>query len=133
MSLLSFIVGLIIIFCIGRYNESNKLFWILLISFISSFTITSVAIKATFEKDKKKVEKVSCVSSTQAPASKSGTFLLADYALAGTQASYNAKPASKNELHSLCVTTEHGGFGGLYNIFIKMIKPPWIASYFDDS
>ena len=132
MSLLLFLIGLFIIFCIGRYNESNKLFWILLISFISSFAITSVAIKAVLEKGKK-VEKVSCVSLTQAPASKSGIFLLADYALAGTQVLYNTKPVGKGTLCSLYNFTENSSYSGLDDIVIKMIKPPQSTDYFDDS
>lgn len=132
MSLLLFLIGLFIIFCIGRYNESNKLFWILLISFISSFAITSVAIKAVLEKGKK-VEKVSCVSLTQAPASKSGIFLLADYALAGTQVLTNTKPVGKGTLCSLCNSIEDSSYSGLDDIVIKMIKPPQSTDYFDDS
>lgn len=132
MSLLLFLIGLFIIFCIGRYNESNKLFWILLISFISSFAITSVAIKAVLEKGKK-VEKVSCVSLTQAPASKSGIFLLADYALAGTQVLYDTKPVGKGTLCSLCNSIEDSSYSGLDDIVIKMIKPPQSTDYFDDS
>lgn len=132
MSLLLFLIGLFIIFCIGRYNESNKLFWILLISFISSFAITSVAIKAVLEKGKK-VEKVSCVSLTQAPASKSGIFLLADYALAGTQVLYDTKPVGKGTLCSLCNSIEDSSYSGLDDIVIKMIKPPQSTDYFNDS
>lgn len=132
MSLLLFLIGLFIIFCIGRYNESNKLFWILLISFISSFAITSVAIKATLGKGKK-VEKVSCVSLTQAPASKSGIFLLADYALAGTQVLYDTKPVGKGTLCSLCNSIEDSSYSGLDDIVIKMIKPLQSTDYFDDS
>lgn len=132
MSLLSFLIGLFIIFCIGRYNESNKLFWILLISFISSFTIANVVIKATSGKDKK-IEKISCVSPTQAPASKSGLPLLADYATAGTQVLINTNPASKDVLYSLCNSIKNNSSSGLNEIFIKMIKPPWDTDYFDDS
>lgn len=132
MSLLLFLIGLFIIFCIGRYNESNKLFWILLVSFISSFTITSVVVKAASEKSKK-VEKVSCVSLTQAPASKSGIFLLADYAIAGTQVSFDTKPVGKGTLCSLYNSTNNSSCSGLNDVFIKMIKPPQNVNYFDDS
>lgn len=132
MSLLLFLIGLFIIFCIGRYNESNKLFWILLISFISSFAITSVAIKAALGKCKK-VEKVSCVSLTQAPAGKSGIFLLADYVLAGTQVLYDTKPVGKGTLCSLCNSIEDSSYSGLDDIVIKMINPPQSTDYFDDS
>lgn len=53
MTLLLFILGLFAIFCIGRYNESNKLFWTLLIAFVGGFTTASVAIKSMREnKDK---------------------------------------------------------------------------------
>lgn len=46
MTLFLFILGLFAIFCIGRYNESNKLFWTLLIAFVGGFTTARIAIES---------------------------------------------------------------------------------------
>lgn len=59
MALLWFLLGIAIIFCIGRYNESNKLFWVLLISFIGSFTAATVVYK-TVKGNKSHATKVYC-------------------------------------------------------------------------
>lgn len=45
-SALLFILGIALIFGIARYNNSNKLFWSLLISYILSFTAAKVIIDA---------------------------------------------------------------------------------------
>lgn len=41
-TLLVFVLGIIVIIGIARYNESNKLFWTLLISFLSGIAVASV-------------------------------------------------------------------------------------------
>ena len=41
-TLLIFLLGIIVIIGIARYNESNKLFWTLLISFLSGMAVASV-------------------------------------------------------------------------------------------
>ena len=41
-TLLMFVIGLIIIIGIARFNESSKLFWTLLISFLSGMAVASV-------------------------------------------------------------------------------------------
>ena len=63
MTLFLFILGLFAIFCIGRYNESNKLFWTLLIAFVGGFTTARIAIESLRE-NKAKVCKFD-VQSTQ--------------------------------------------------------------------
>lgn len=42
MILLWFFVGILIIFAIARYNESNKLFWTLLLSYVMGFAGTKM-------------------------------------------------------------------------------------------
>lgn len=44
MFVLWFIIGIILIFCISRYNESNKLFWTLLTSYVGAFAFTVVVL-----------------------------------------------------------------------------------------
>nr|DAS39445.1 MAG TPA: hypothetical protein [Caudoviricetes sp.] len=63
MTLFLFILGLVAIFCISRYNESNRLFWTLLVAYVSGFTAARI-ITESFEGNKDKVCKIS-VKSTQ--------------------------------------------------------------------
>lgn len=58
LNLLTFIVGIIVIFLLARYNKSNKLFWVLLISMMSGFVGGTIA--ANIGNDKK--SNVECVS-----------------------------------------------------------------------
>lgn len=50
MILLWFIFGIALIFGIARYNESNKLFWQLLLAFILGFSATKMIQQASSEK-----------------------------------------------------------------------------------
>lgn len=52
LNLLTFIVGIVGIFLIARYNKSNKLFWLLVISMMSGFVGGTIAVNI---KDSKKV------------------------------------------------------------------------------
>ena len=68
MTLLWFLLGIILIFLISRYNESNRLFWILFASFVGAFTVTSIALNSTKCNAKSKVDLVQ-VCPMQAPSS----------------------------------------------------------------
>lgn len=58
MFVLWFIIGVILIFCIARYNESNKLFWTLFASFVGAFAFASVILAANREPSKKNINQV---------------------------------------------------------------------------
>lgn len=73
MVLLWFLLGILAIFLISRYNESNKIFWVLFVSFIGGFTAMSMISKTTHTKDKKNVVKVNHY--TQALASESNCYV----------------------------------------------------------
>lgn len=53
MILLWFIIGIVLIFAIARYNESNKLFWTLLLAFLFGFAGTKMVIQTNAEKQSK--------------------------------------------------------------------------------
>lgn len=55
MALFWFICGILLICGIARYNESNKLFWTLLVSFVGTFAAASIVI-ATCNNDTKNVK-----------------------------------------------------------------------------
>lgn len=57
MFILWFILGMILILCIARYNQSNKLFWTLFVSFVGAFALTSVVLAAN-KPSKKNVDQV---------------------------------------------------------------------------
>lgn len=57
MFILWFILGMILILCIARYNQSNKLFWTLFASFVGAFALTSVVLAAN-KPNKKNVNQV---------------------------------------------------------------------------
>lgn len=68
MTLLWFLLGIILIFLISRYNESNRLFWILFASFVGAFTVASVVLNSTKHDTKSKVDLVQ-MCPMQAPSS----------------------------------------------------------------
>lgn len=43
LNLLTFIIGIVVIFLLARYNKSNKLFWMLLLSMMSGFIGGTIA------------------------------------------------------------------------------------------
>lgn len=94
MDLLWFFLGILIILCIGRYNESNKLFWVLLVSFVGSFAIATVVVKSSHNSKETK-QRVTQVCPTQAPNNASGIIPLAD-AMLGSTISEELKPVGKD-------------------------------------
>jgi len=52
---LLFILGILCILCIARYNNSNKVFWALFVSYILAFTVGTIAYKATEKKEQSQV------------------------------------------------------------------------------
>lgn len=56
MALLWFILGIVLILLISRYNESNKLFWILFASFVGAFTVASIVKQATISDKQSKAD-----------------------------------------------------------------------------
>ena len=51
MTFLLFCLGILIIFGIARYNESNKLFWTLFVAYTSCFAATKVVYDTVAEKE----------------------------------------------------------------------------------
>lgn len=53
MVLFWFLLGMALIFCIARYNESNKLFWSLFAAYVGAFTVASIVISTNNHEPKK--------------------------------------------------------------------------------
>lgn len=87
MILLWFVLGILLAFGIARYNESNKLFWQLAVSFILGYAAT-VMVTRTINGSERSSENLVQVCPTQMPTVVSGSntvYLLADTALAPTK------------------------------------------------
>ena len=98
-TLLIFLLGIIVIIGIARYNESNKLFWTLLISFLSGMAVASVYNTVTApEKNDNKVTLTKSTPMCQIP---SDIYCLVKDEDQSTN-SLNAKLVSKIELNSDC-------------------------------
>lgn len=52
MILFLFLVGVMAIMAIARYNEDDRLFWKLLVSFTIAFTVTSIGVKLMGDENK---------------------------------------------------------------------------------
>lgn len=74
MVLLQFISGIAIIFGIARYNESNKLFWGLLLAFILGFTGAKIVLDA-HNSDEQSNDYSVQMYSTQVPVSSVSTAM----------------------------------------------------------
>jgi hypothetical protein len=66
MTLLWFVLGIALIFGIARYNESNKLFWVLLFSYLIGFAGTKMMIDVRHGETQSNVNTTE-VYSTQVP------------------------------------------------------------------
>ena len=96
MILFMFLLGLLIILGIARYNESEKLFWTLFVSYIGSFAATVAVSEYISNKKQNKVEVVS-PAPTQAPLSGSRRcFVLADLIEVVTDEEKSSDPVSKD-------------------------------------
>ena len=82
MVLFWFLLGIALILCIARYNESNKLFWSLLIAYVGAFTITSI-ILALNDREPQKVN-LTQVCPTQLYANTSNIYMLTNGVICDT-------------------------------------------------
>lgn len=73
MILLWFILGIALIFGIARYNESNKLFWTLMIAYAMGFMGTKMVLETVSSEKQSNVNSTQ-IYSMQAPAASFGTL-----------------------------------------------------------
>lgn len=126
VTLFWFILGLIIIIGVSRYNEDDKLFWKLLVAFVGSFAAVSVA-SHLVNADKQDKVVVIEKAPTQALESMSCNYCtLADISLTATKREKSPKPVGKDSLinqNSLILSEVHATMRG---------QPHW-RMFFDDS
>lgn len=100
MILFWFLLGIALILAISRYNESDKLFWTLFISFIGAFGATTAVVKYLDSKERDKVEYVTSAP-TQALYAGSHTYcVLADSSVSAIREDSTSKSAGKEMLDS---------------------------------
>ena len=98
MTLLAFISIIGVITAIARYNESEKLFWSLLVSFVGAYAAVNVAVNLLNDK---KEDKVVMIEKSPMQVQESMSLLsgvLADTSLCATMREKSPKPASKDML-----------------------------------
>ena len=79
MTITLFILGTLLALCIARYNESNKLFWQLMLAFILGYTAT-VMVDRTINGSERNDEALVQVSPTQTPIIATNVFTLVNNA-----------------------------------------------------
>ena len=98
MTLLAFISIIGVITAIARYNESEKLFWSLLVSFVGAYAAVNVAVNLLNDK---KEDKVVMIEKSPMQVQESVPLLvgvLADTSLCATMREKSPKPAGKDLL-----------------------------------
>ena len=101
MTLLAFVSIIAAITAIARYNESEKLFWSLLVSFVGAYAAVNVAVNLL--NDDKKSDKVVMIEKSPMQVQESIPLLtgvLADISLSATMREKSPKPAGKDSLFS---------------------------------
>ena len=127
MTLLAFISIIGAITLIARYNESDKLFWSLLVSFVGAYAAVNVAVNLL--NDDKKDDKVVMIEKSPMQVQESMPLLsgfLVDISLSATMREKSPKPAGKDMLldNNNVITSEvHRKARG---------QPQWYM-YFSDS
>lgn len=125
MDLLWFLTGIVIIFFIARYNESNKLFWTLLISFTGSFAVATTVMRIINHNGKEEVKKsVIQTCPTQAPANTLSFLDVANDIQAGTIGISIPKPVSQElYMSDNTIRTSEGSIRPS-DVKFNLIKPP---------
>jgi len=128
MILLWFFVGILIIFAIARYNESNKLFWLFLLSYVMGFAGTKM-VYDTFSGDKQGNDDLVQVSSTQvmSTALSTATYFITDNKVDDNTMVTAFKPVSQGispTIHKVDVTLSEVFGRTRDQPQLAQIKPP---------
>lgn len=129
-----FVLGIVLIVLLARYNESNKLFWTLLTCFTLGFVGSTLVYKTFYKKESK--AKVEQVQPTQALAMTSGSliYLLADDTLPAS-VKVTSNPVSQANVPTTNISSTlsyaSGVTQGLY-LHVLPNPPNWVEIV-DDS
>lgn len=95
MALIWFLLGILSILGISRYNESNKLFWSLFIAFVGAFTVASIVI-AISDREPEKVNLTQMYPTQSYVSTFNAQTLLADVSHDTTYEPIGSDTASKD-------------------------------------
>lgn len=95
MILLWFVIGIIVILCISRYNEDDKLFWKLLVSFVGTFAAATLVYKYIESQKQDKVEYYSPAPTQALYSGSHSVCVLADPSVAVANETLVSDPVSK--------------------------------------
>ena len=126
MTLLAFISIIGVITAIARYNESEKLFWSLLVSFVGAYAAVNVAVNMLNDKKEDKVVMIEKAPMQVLESVPLLTGVLADTSLLVTMREKSPKPASKDMLFNLSNNV-------LSEVHRKARGQPQWYMYFSDS
>ena len=98
MILFWFLLGLFIILCISRYNEDDKLFWKLLVSFVGTYAAATFVYKYIESQKQDKVEYYQSAPTQALYSGSHNTCVLADPSVTATNVSKTTDPVSKEML-----------------------------------
>ena len=129
-----FILGIVIITTLARYNESNKLFWTLLTCYVLGFVGCELIYDALSNNDGSKAP-VEQVQPTQALAMTSGSlvYLLADESLP-TSVKVTSKPVSQAFVPTTVTLTSSYASGVTQGLYLHILpNPPNGVAIVDDS
>lgn len=127
MTLAMFILGILTIIGISRYNESDKLFWKLFVSFVGAYL--AAAVVGNLISNNNEQDKVVSVQSVPTQVLESMPCMyctLADMSLSDTRVEKSTKPVSKDEF---CNTND----SILSKVFGTARGQPFVLDYFDTS
>jgi hypothetical protein len=134
MTTFLFVLGLVIIFAVSRYNESNKLFWSLLVCYLLAFTASTLYNSYGDEKEGSNVELTQAYPTQGLPIMSETAFLVAGSDLA-TTGDMSPKPVSQVITPELCefnTTSSVCGVTHEQNFYI-FPNPPNKVEIVDDS
>lgn len=92
-TLLALMLALIMAVCIARYNKSNRLFWVMAISLMGTFAITSAIVDSAQKRESK--ENVTQLKSTQGSTASSSIMLYVTDDASMTSSGFDLKPVGK--------------------------------------
>lgn len=142
MTLLLFLIAVFAIVCIARYNEDDRLFWKLFVSFTAAFVLTSVIVK-TIESKQNKKDCIEQVCPTQSSNSALDQVSLFQNALNSTTLTDVTGPVAVSKDYALVTNTIpnilHRVWWGIRDqppeliTFVKIRDPIHSVGILDDS
>lgn len=93
-TLLFMALALTMAVCIARYNKSNSLFWVMAISLMGTFAITSAIVDSTYKRESKE-DVTTQFKSTQGSTTSSSIMLYVTDDVAMTSSGTSLKPVGK--------------------------------------